>query len=99
MGTNYYLKRNGKHIGKKSSGWAFLFKDRPRYMSMVDVWMYLRDEKIIDEYGEELSRDEFWQMVFAGQSEQHVNPAMVPALFLNDYRQMAGFDFCKGDFS
>lgn len=99
MGTNYYIDGDEeKHVGKKSSGWAFIFRDRPRYETMLDVWTYLKDKRIVDEYGQEISHDDFWTMVFTGQIEKHVQPALVPAIFSDDYRRMGGFDFCKGEF-
>jgi hypothetical protein len=75
MGTNYYTKIDkcqtcghkpeGVHLGKSSYGWKFMFQaNGERYYSNVpEMKEWLKDKKIEDEYGEEISQDKFWEMV------------------------------------
>ena len=75
MGTNHYVRKNHceccsrhdreYHIGKSSWGWAYTFQGYP-YMKL-DSWKnwkeFLKNEVIIDEYGDVIPYDEFVQMV------------------------------------
>ena len=79
MGTNYYYGKHKKyHIGKKSSGWEFIFEAQPE----LDVYSkpqwgnFLFDNvplkgNIIDEYGTELTFDEFFNMVNDSKGINH----------------------------
>ena len=73
MGCNYFLKRDpcprcGKgetiHIGKSSAGWVFNLRvylgETPPVKSLVDWTAMFNDprNKIVDEYGNELTTDE-----------------------------------------
>ena len=86
MGTNYYVAKNKCecckrydeefHIGKSSSGWAFTFQGY-KYDGLVS-WKfykeYLKDKIIMDEYGEQISYDEFVHMVETYKSPKYINP-------------------------
>jgi len=74
MSTNFYIKHdasitgfNGReHIGKRSSGWAFTFQGRnhkTRYAWERRLNAMGAGECIVDEYGRELTCDEFIQAV------------------------------------
>lgn len=63
MGTNYYL--NGKHIGKKSCGWSFLWagtKTRPTPWK-IKQWIEKSKSEIIDENDQIISKKEFFEKV------------------------------------
>jgi len=79
MGTNYYQRTDicktcnrykEKHIGKNSGGWDFHFQgyngceDSPKIVSFEDWKRELKaDGKIFNEYGIELSFEEFVKLV------------------------------------
>ncbi len=79
MGTNYYHRIDicescnrykEKHIGKSSAGWQFSFQgyredeDIPKIASFEDWKRELQaDGKIFDEYGREMSFEEFVEYV------------------------------------
>lgn len=79
MGTNYFSIENkckecGRydtiHLGKSSAGWQFSFQYNggEYYKSVPEMKEWLKDKKIENEYGAEVSYDEFWQMVEEKQS-------------------------------
>ena len=57
------------HIGKSSCGWQFLFHLGIRKytcgqsLKREDIDKWLRSGIIIDEYGDEISVDKFWQLI------------------------------------
>lgn len=54
------------HIGKSSAGWQFCFNHNDwKYFkrSLQDLEEFLSSSKITNEYGEDVSSDEFWKMV------------------------------------
>ena len=75
MGTNYYVEKNRcdcckrsdreYHIGKSSWGWAFSFQGyRWNKLTSWKQWKeFLKDQSIVDEYGELVSYEEFVNMV------------------------------------
>lgn len=77
MGTNYYLKnkpcetcghyKNQKHIGKSSYGWQFHFRGyrEESIVTFLDWMEEIKDPKkiIVDEYGKEISLEEFTKLV------------------------------------
>jgi hypothetical protein len=81
MGTNYYVKDDSNnfelHIGKNSVGWEFLFHahETPFLHSAQQLSTFLRFVEIIphvgvyNEYGEEVSIDDFWTMVDSAKSK------------------------------
>jgi hypothetical protein len=54
-----------KHIGKSSSGWAFLFNhnDWEDFTNVEEMWKWLMQCEIEDEYGQPFSFYEFKNMV------------------------------------
>ena len=56
------------HIGKRSGGWKFLFNHQdgkyfdPQYQESLKAWLNEPHYRIVDEYGEEFTFEEFWQM-------------------------------------
>lgn len=61
----YDMKMNTIHIGKRSSGWQFLFNhnDFEYYeptLESIKAFLNRPGGKIIDEYGKEYTADEFW---------------------------------------
>lgn len=67
---NYLAEMNEEiHIGKRSRGWKFLFNHQngeyfdPRHQESLKAWLDDPHYKIIDEYGEEYTFEQFWQMI------------------------------------
>lgn len=101
----FSLHRNCLHIGKSSMGWRFLFQgyqdyeldwDKPHInINSVEDWKEFLSNKeygILNEYDEEVSYDEFFEMVEEKQKEN--NP--------EDFRYNAninGYRFSYKDFS
>ena len=75
MGTNYYVAKNlceccnrydeEYHIGKSSGGWSFTFQGYPAVrLTSWKAWKeFLKDQTIVNEYGEHVSYDWFVYMV------------------------------------
>lgn len=75
MSTNYYLPQTcpnpckhchveDLHIGKHSGGWQFHFRAYPDLRSRADWEARVAEVGVVrDEYGRELSPDEFWEVV------------------------------------
>ena len=72
MGTNFYVrvrKENGEfesvHIGKKSAGWKFLFKENQEYYEPtrrgINRFLVLNKNNFFDEYGELQDPKNFWK--------------------------------------
>jgi len=101
MGTNYYLRFNicevcgrydKQHIGKDSAGWRFLFRFKNGFAENINDWrkqMNRKDAIIVDEYGEEIKQEEFWELVRSKQKgKTHF-----------EMRTIDDFDFYEGEFS
>jgi len=118
MGTNYYIAHensedeHANHIGKYSGGWQFSFQGA--ITKTVKDWEErLKDAKIVDEYGREISTDEFWKMVHDSTSNKWTmrtyaldqpmgssQREMIADGFLRgDYWEDAGFFFGSQEFS
>jgi hypothetical protein len=75
MGTNYYVAKNRceccnrydleYHIGKSSYGWAFSFRGyRAERLVTWQAWReFLREQTIVDEYGDVIDYDWFVDMI------------------------------------
>ena len=63
------------HIGKASGGWAFSFQGYPwnKLTSWKDWKEFLKDQQIVDEYGEEMRYNEFVEMVETFKSPTYIN--------------------------
>ena len=69
----YYDLSNGEkseiHIGKSSHGWQFLFNlgirnyTHGQSLKKEDIDKWFRSGVIFDEYGDEISADDFWALV------------------------------------
>ena len=87
MGTNYYVAKNlceccnrydqEYHIGKSSGGWAFSFRGYPaERLTSWRAWkLFLRDQIIMDEYGER--KDYTW---FVNMVETYKSPGWIDEL-------------------
>ncbi len=106
MSTNYYLRHNvcscckrydEAHIGQYSMGYKFLFQYLPDYATSVKEWknhINLLNNKIVDEYGEEISIPDFWKIVDEAQNDRSRM-----GLFINrDYVDNEGYEFLDTDF-
>ena len=76
MGTNYYYcpccgqSKQRIHIGKSSCGWRFNFDGADlKTMDIDKIKEKLKYGNIENEYGDEVSFDEFWEMVENKQKE------------------------------
>lgn len=75
MGTNYYVAKNlceccnrydeEYHIGKSSGGWAFSFQGYPAVrLTSWKAWKeFLKNQIIMDEYGERINYESFVHMI------------------------------------
>lgn len=52
------------HLGKRSAGWKFLwnFHKKKYYSDKDELFAFIRSGRVVNEYGEELSADEFIEM-------------------------------------
>ena len=85
MGTNYYVAKNlceccerydtEYHIGKSSGGWAFTFQGYSwNKLTSWKQWKeFLKNEIIMDEYGERIEYEWFVHMVETFKSPNYVN--------------------------
>ncbi len=70
-----FLEDMKTHIGKRSSGWKFLwnFQDGKFYNSKEELLKFIRSGRIIDEYGELQNTEEFIKMALDwGQPDGYV---------------------------
>jgi hypothetical protein len=90
MGTNYYTakhcptcghKEEDKHIGKSSGGWQFSFQwnGGKYYKNYKELIAWLKGRTIINEYGEEISLDDFIKLVESKQSEKSNHALISPS--------------------
>ena len=75
MGTNFYyfsekitnsvFEEGGMHIGKLSAGWVFNFQayENPKLKTVQDYKEFLKSGVIYNEYEEEVSYRDFWELV------------------------------------
>ena len=84
MGTNYYVIENlceccnryeeVYHIGKASYGWAFSFRGyRDKELTSWQAWKeFLKDKRIKDEYGEDVTYAWFVEHVETYKSPNYI---------------------------
>ena len=87
------------HIGKSSAGWEFLFNlnDKQYYHDKESLIAYLKYETIEDEYGREITFDDFWNKVVLNRV--NVKPNTTMALHATDYCMIDGLEFLDSVFS
>ena len=108
MGTNYYAKinvcehcgreENKIHLGKSSYGWQFSFQyNEGEYYKNYDEMIYwLRDKRIFDEYGDEITMSEFMDMVETKKKEKHNHAKEYPS---STEQVIGGYSFSDCKFS
>ncbi len=108
MGTNYYAREKecemcGRHesihLGKSSGGWQFSFQYNGGqfYKNVPEMREWLKDKKIKDEYGDEITNEEFWSMVDEKQKDTNLNHAhRHPS---STEHVIDGYSFSDGEFS
>lgn len=124
MGTNYYVVKNccehcnrydeEYHIGKSSMGWAFSFQGyRPERLVSWKQWKeFLKNQIIMDEYGERVDYDWFVRYIETEKSPDHVRTDGRKNLIHNhegrkkdwfnpeyDWDDEDGYSFCSREFS
>lgn len=126
MGTNYYVAKNRceccnrydeeYHIGKSSYGWAFSFQGykAERLVSWRAWKEFLKNQTIMDEYGDSISYEEFVEMIETYKSPSFVNENGRKNLQHNeqgkidsrpwfnpeyDWDDEDGYSFCSREFS
>ena len=59
------------HLGKRSMGWKFLwnFNEDKFFKDKESLLEFIKSGRILDEYGDELSQDEFIEMSFSWGQE------------------------------
>jgi len=99
MGTNYYVRKNHckccnrhdreYHIGKSSHGWSF--SSQGYTWNRLDSWKnwkeFLKNEVIVDEYGEVVPYDDFVKMV-----ETYKSPGFVRE---DGHKNLNHYEYCK----
>ncbi len=104
-GINYYHRKNiceccerydEVHIGKASVGWQFSFHGTDEIRDNLDWVDQLQTGQIFDEYGNELSSDEFLKLV--GESRGKHNYA-VKYPSSRDWIDLNGWSFADYEFS
>ena len=93
------------HIGKSSMGWPFIFEahnlqfpdDGPRIGSWLDFLEYLKNGKIFNEYGEQISLNEFKEIV----TDRKIHPDCEKKIhnLTNHYQDVKGYWFYDREFS
>jgi hypothetical protein len=118
MGTNYYHERElcdkchnseREHIGKSSAGWTFSFHATETIRSYRDWIAELETGgRIVDEYGDEISLDDFKLMVERKTLPwgKDGRPPLVHAIEAqkhdwgqHNFRDPEGHSFSEGEFS
>lgn len=115
MGTNYYWFKEepdekedvsaGLHIGKNSCGWVFNFEahSHPKLKMLQDYKEFLKEGFIYNEYGDDISYDEFLSILEYSKEPFNGRPPYI--LVDPDYPhepyeyEDEGFAFSEGDFS
>ena len=96
------------HIGKSSCGWQFLFHLGIRKytcgqsLKREDIDKWLRSGIIIDEYGDEISVDDFWKLVDTKKNamdyDQYYKKNPKDAYYCRGYdQQIDGLRFTKDE--
>ena len=92
MGTNYYvevIEKKKVHLGKSSFGWKFCFELNKGYFSNIkELRKFLKGKVIFNEYGDRISKKEFWERVKADQNDKS-NPDVIV---------IDGYEFCPVEF-
>lgn len=109
MGTNYYARINickccnrfdELHIGKSSAGWTFSFHSIPEreLVCWQDWYIFLNEPnvKIFNECGEEITSDNFIELVNSKKSARHNHAEEYPE---GSYLDPEGNSFSNGEFS
>lgn len=121
MGTNYYHRTDicphcnrykERHIGKSSAGWQFFFRgyNEQVVISSFEDWKreLQAEGRIFDEYGQEISYDDFVKMVEEKQNLKsnlnHYDYCIGEAAsrgydMNNDWKDKEGYSFCSSEFS
>ena len=115
MGTNYYLYMSrykqeldieGVHIGKNSWGWVFHFNaiSAPQVKTVADMKAFTKMGFIYDEYGREITYQDFWEMVEEtkepmpdGRAKYVLVDPNYPHELTTDSWEDKGFAFTEGD--
>ena len=102
LGTNHYIKqetydkREPEHIGKSSYGWQYNFQATTKIRSYKDWMERLKHKTIINEYGEELTLEEFKELIdFKRHGKSH-------AEYMENkdcYKDEEGYNFLMRGFS
>lgn len=109
MGTNYYVRKNecdkcGRyeeiHLGKKSSGWVFIFQYNGGefYKTVEEMKKWVKNKQIWNEYDEKVSYKEFWSMI--GEAQKDIKNHKHAEEYPSEYDFMLnGYSFTNRDFS
>lgn len=107
MGTNYYAVSPNKriHLGKSSHGWQFLAKADYEWIEgcALENWLdrVMTSKRIVDEYGDAISKSAFLSMVFRKQSEPTNHTEYIKEHHSNysgDYWDCDGVNFTSIEF-
>ncbi len=112
MSTNFYARNNpcetcGRsneeiHIGKSSCGWTFAFHATDEIRSYKEWLIFLskKDIKIVDEYNNKWSLQEFIDLVESKRrAENNHTKACINSVYDNSYLDDEGNSMSPHDFS
>jgi len=109
MGINYYLAKNycnkcnryeSIHIGKSSYGWTFSFRAYKNIRSFDDWKKEFIGNRIFDEYGKEITINDFVKMVeskkiFNGkEADNHAKLYPQDSFLDKDNNSFSDYEFC-----
>jgi len=59
-----FLEGTNIHLGKRSSGWKFIWNwnDGKHYKTKQELFKFIRDGRVVDEYGQQIDVEEFITM-------------------------------------
>lgn len=62
-----FIEGTSIHLGKRSMGWKFCwnFHDNKYYSNRQELIDFIQSGRVVDEYGEEISSQEFLEMAFS----------------------------------
>ena len=110
MGTNYFVAKNKcdccnrydeeYHIGKSSHGWAFTFQGykAERIVSWKAWKEFLKNQIIMDEYGEQKDYDWFVHMIETYKSPSFVHENGKKNIQHNEYGKTSKYPYFNAEY-
>jgi hypothetical protein len=109
MSTNYYVKQTTcdhcghtpeeAHIGKNSAGWEFVFQATEKCRCYEDWCDSLQNKIIVDEYGREVSFEEFYRIVQNSVGGKNHHNYCTDKGHVGTFNDADGWAFIENEFS